>query len=248
MAPLIGSLCLFAMHDGSNPKRLSPDRIQYICALCEQFEQVHVLTTSEARPENADQLPAAVLVFPMTNCGLDFGLWLRHVQTHLLQNDAEGPRLRSDITRLGLVNDSCVLVQPNLDALFGHPRVLARTLDFWGCTDSDFLGYHLQSYFLVLEPRALSVFAQFCRARDVSLLHTKNDVILGCEIALSTYMLAHNARILAVYPWRSVMSYFTNVVCFHGVPDLEAMGCPLLKRAYVDKQQPIVPMDCSKSS
>ena len=49
-----------------------------------------------------------------------------------------------------LANDSVVLIAPSLKPIFAK---MAGTADFWGITANEDYQYHLQSYFLVFEPK-----------------------------------------------------------------------------------------------
>ena len=77
------------------------------------------------------------------NKGWDFGMW-----HYGLMNSTT-----DSYERIALVNDSCILFKPLTD-FFNWLN--ASNLDLAGITDSSQYTYHLQSYFIVMNKRAIA--------------------------------------------------------------------------------------------
>lgn len=212
------TLCIFASYEPESVEELTATRLDYVRALAPFFTEVHVVTNHRVIA-NAAALPANATLHFSYNQGLDFGLWFRHIQTiHLLEYD-----------RVALVNDSCCVVG-SFAPVFAHSVATSGNVDFWGLTDSEMLAYHIQSYFLVFEKRAIPHLLAFVRTRDISRIEDKVDVISGFEVNLTTSMAARHLRISVVYPWRTVFSFTVINPAGNFSAALAAMGCPVIKR------------------
>ena len=81
-------------------------------------------------------------VIERENTGFDFGMWQQALATIDL----------SDVDELLLTNSSVIGPLHPLATLWEHPAL--TRVDFWGLTDNDEFGRHLQSYFLVFRRTA----------------------------------------------------------------------------------------------
>jgi rhamnosyltransferase len=110
------------------------------------------------------------------NTGLDFAMWQRGLAEYDL----------SAFDELLLTNSSIIGPLQPLAPLWQNPAV--ADCDFWGLTDNDELGSHLQSYFLVFRQRVLhsSRFRDFWRT--VLPYKNKQQVIYSYELGLSQWL------------------------------------------------------------
>ena len=120
----------------------------------------------------------------------DFGAW-NLVLAHL---DKAGT---ADYQRVILANDSAYFPVRRPEQFFAAMR--ASSADLWSATDSFSGGrYHLQSYFLALQPRALRVIApELSRRASARPAPTKLGLIQGFEIGLSQYAASQGLSLAA---------------------------------------------------
>ncbi|HOZ87765.1 MAG TPA: rhamnan synthesis F family protein [Bacteroidia bacterium] len=147
------------------------------------------------------------------NEGFDFGLWYKALQ-------------RSDTPaydQVALVNDSCVLFK-SLDEFMNWSK--SDNADFQGMTFSESIAPHLQSYFLLINKRAMNhVFDYFTKN---AVFKTIGEVILNYEVGLSTYLLAQGMKMAAFVDnngYRGEFSPYYQCVEYH----IEK-GIPLIKK------------------
>lgn len=104
------------------------------------------------------------------------------------------------------------------DSVYGPIRPLGPILerarseagDVWGMTDSHQISYHLQSYFILFNRRAIdhSAFGQFwCKLPYVD---SRGWLIHNGEIGLSHAMLRAGLKVRALFPYEAVTAAFRN--------------------------------------
>ncbi|MBL7932743.1 MAG: hypothetical protein JNL60_12615 [Bacteroidia bacterium] len=166
------SLCLFASYFKSESV---PYYVHvYLKELKRQFEDVYFLTSKEKLHETDESVLKRnnIHILHLQNKGFDFGLWYQALQK--IDVNAHNS--------LALVNDSCVLFK----SLDGFMNWAERDLsDIKGMTRSEAIFPHLQSYFLLLNKKAipylLSYFNEHKLLKDIS------DVIQIYEVGLSRF-------------------------------------------------------------
>lgn len=88
-------------------------------------------------------------LFFTDNHGYDFGMWRRYIQY-------TAKFRREEWERLVLVNDSIVYYQNRFNMIFAKAEDSGA--EMFSLTENDEYAYHLQSFFLYLKPKAISVF------------------------------------------------------------------------------------------
>ncbi|MES2680314.1 MAG: rhamnan synthesis F family protein [Bacteroidota bacterium] len=147
------------------------------------------------------------------NEGFDFGLWYKAFQRY----DT------SAYDQVALVNDSCILFKP-LTGFVNWSK--GNDADFQGMTFSEAIAPHLQSYFLVINQRAISHVHDYFMGNG--LLKTINEVIIRYEVGLSTYLLSKGMKMAAYIDnngYRGEFSPYYHCINYH----LEK-GVPLIKK------------------
>jgi lipopolysaccharide biosynthesis protein len=161
---------------------------------------------------------ASVLV--RRNSGRDFAAW-REALEHLALP-------RPETKRLLLANDS---VHGPLTALVPLLARMDATADVWGMTDSNELGWHLQSYFLLVGEAVLhsAVWRRFWR--QVRPMHAKLLAIMWYEIGLSRCLTEAGFRLSALFPYTSVACGAAANPTLAASRTLRQAGFPFVKRA-----------------
>jgi hypothetical protein len=185
-----GRLVVLAVHQRA---RVLPSHVRtYLEALGGLDAGVLVVDTTDGGVPIAPEL--APLVLRRANTGWDVASWLAGI------HEARG--LLADLDELVLANDSVFGPVHDLRESWEHERV--RDADFWGITDSWQIGYHLQSYFLVLRRTALSHPAFWAFLERYPFPLAKRQVVRDGEIGLSSALLAAGLRCAATCPYEAV--------------------------------------------
>jgi lipopolysaccharide biosynthesis protein len=124
--------------------------------------------------------------------------------------------------RIALVNDSAILFN-TLDHIF---KWAESKPDFWGLTDSHELNYHMQSYFMVFEQRAVGNLLQFFKNYVID--NDRNRTIANGELGLSRFMMNHGMNLKAFV---SMGGGFNPH--FHYWRQLIESGVPIIKKKIV---------------
>lgn len=130
------------------------------------------------------------------NTGLDFAMWQRGLAEYDLLQFEE----------LLLTNSSIIGPLQPLAPLWQNPAI--TECDFWGLTDNDELGWHLQSYFLVFRKTVLhsARFADFWRS--VLPYKNKSQVIFSYEIGLTGWLEEGGFSGKAIFPVQQIVSSY----------------------------------------
>jgi len=168
------------------------------------------------------EIAAADGIIVRDNGGYDFGAW------------ADGFRLCPALfgaNLLVMTNDSVI---PTADT-----RIFRATLDrlrlcpadIAGLTASHEYGWHLQSYFLGLKPKALSSWAFQHFIRDIKRIDDKNDVILTYEVPFAGRMHAAGLTVKAIFD-----SPYPANPTFFSWRELIEQGFPFIKLLMLRKE------------
>ena len=190
-APLDGDVCLFVSYAAA--AALKPHVVAHLSQLMDAGVGV-VLAINTDLPLSSVQVPAALMdrlaaCVVRQNLGLDFAAW---AHAHEVFADRLAPQ------RLMLVNDS--IVGPLDPGAFRSllQRVRTTDADVIGLTENFDPRYHLQSFFLVFNARALGplreVFGHLVN------LPTKDMVIDVYETRLTLHLAARGLRCVALFP------------------------------------------------
>ena len=167
------SVCFFCSYFNSVD---IPNYVQYyLKELTRHFTQV-VFITNEKKPAPASESfleNNKIESLFVSNEGYDFGMWYKA----MLKYDVE------QYDRVGLVNDSCILFKP-LDDYFAWLN--KQPLDYAGMVDSNEIVYHIQSFFLTLNKKAIIPTLQFFKQHGLQ--KGREEVIKIYELGLCKHL------------------------------------------------------------
>jgi Rhamnan synthesis protein F len=190
LSPDVALVCHFDP-EGTVPAHL----LRYLGELASSgFSVVVVSNSGTLRPAAMAALQtvcAAVLV--RRNRGWDFAAWREALE----RLDLPKPETR----RLLLANDSVYGPVTPLAPLLAR---MNDTADAWGMTDSAELGWHLQSYFLLVGSAVLHSPAWRRFWRGVRPMRSKLLVVMWYEIGFSRCLHEAGFRLCALFPHASV--------------------------------------------
>jgi lipopolysaccharide biosynthesis protein len=154
----------------------------------------------ESREQELRQICERVI--QRENSGWDFAMWQRALGEYELPQFEE----------LLLTNSSVIGPLRPLKPLWQHPAI--SQCDFWGMTDNDDLGAHLQSYFLLFRRQVLEhpCFPTFWRS--VLPFHDKQVVIGSYEIGLTKWLEQNGLRWNALFPQKDIHALFLSRLPF----------------------------------
>jgi len=194
----------------------------YLRALRAAGRSVLLVSNSGAlRPaalETLRRLCDGVLV--RRNFGLDFSAWRAGLEHWRLP--------RADTRSLLLLNDSLAGPFAPLPPLLG--RFDFAVADVWAATDSWQRGWHLQSFFLAVGPRAMADPAWATFWRGVRPVHSKEWVIRHCELGFGRRMRAAGLRCQAIWPCEAVLARY-----HHDATMPEASAAEQVQRGRIEK-------------
>ncbi|MGP8214411.1 MAG: rhamnan synthesis F family protein [Bacteroidia bacterium] len=211
------SICFFSSYYNGNH---IPFYVKfYLDELSRHFSEVVLITNEkEISLEDKSFLESNNILFmPVKNEGFDFGMWYKAFQSYGT----------TKYDRIALVNDSCILFG-NLKGFFEW--IEKEKPDFCGYTDSYLLGYHLQSYFLVINKKAIPFVAEYFKKSGV--IQDIKEVIKIYEVGLSKYLTDNGMSIKAMYNIPSKGKYNYALLCGK---NLIEMGFPLVKKKIISR-------------
>ena len=132
------------------------------------------------------------------NSGYDFSMW----QAGLAEYDL------SKLEELLLTNSSIVGPLQPLAPLWKNSSV--NQCDFWGLTDNDEFGLHLQTYFMVFRRQVIQDARFMDFWRSVLPLKDKQQVIQNYEIGLTRRLEEHGFKWKAVFAQERMWSLFLS--------------------------------------
>lgn len=196
-APRLGRDVALLVHFDAGGQ-VSAAVLGYLAALRAAGLSVLLVSNSGAlRPDALERLRRlcdGVLV--RRNFGLDFSAWRAGLEHWRLP--------RADTRSLLLLNDSLVGPFAPLPPLLG--RFDFTVADVWAATDSRQRGWHLQSFFLAVGPRAMADPAWTAFWRDMRPVRSKEWVIRHGELGFARRMRAAGLRCQAVWPYEAVLA------------------------------------------
>jgi len=191
----------------------------YLEELKRHFTEI-VFITNEKTFSQPDQLfieKSGIQSLQVKNEGYDFGMWYKAFQKYKPEN----------YDRVGLVNDSCILFGQLTDFFDWMDR---EDPDYCGYTDTYLSGYHLQSYFLVINKKAISFVEKYFTENGIKT--NIKDVITTYEIGLSKYLMETGMKIDTYFkiPLQGQYSY----ALLHA-KSLIKQGFPLVKKKIITR-------------
>lgn len=152
----------------------------------------------------------------VANEGYDFGMWYKAFN----QIDIKS------FDRIGLINDSCVLFTKPI-AFF---EWLNKTdIDCGGMVDSNAISYHLQSFFLVINKKAITSVTDYFYLNGI--INDLKQVIKTYEIGLSQYLINKGFKVDAFYSTKEYTGEFSPM--FYMPVQLINNGLPLIKKKII---------------
>ena len=227
-ADLDGDVCFFVSH--AREPRLKKHVRTHIEHLLRSNVRVVLVLNTELAPGqiqiDADLLGQLSGAYVRDNVGFDFAAW-----AHLYSLCADqAPRW----TRLFLVNDSIVgpLNGADFDRLMQRVRHSAD--DVVGLTESQMPLRHVQSFFLVFNPKALRHPAVQSAFNRMLSLPSKGQVIDVYETRLTHMLTEQGLRCVALFPPLSDDPHSSNDTSFRWA-ELIGAGFPYVKTSILDR-------------
>lgn len=182
------------------------------------FDVVLLTTQSELDDESLAFLRDHRIELVATiNKGFDFGMWRRYLEG--ISDEA-----RNSIHRLVLVNDSVVYYRDVFKDLFQQAE--SRGADAVSISCNRDYGYHLQSFFLYMKPRARDLFYSHIFEQDIPDVYW--DVVVRMEIGLTHRMIREHLKVEPLFDYGKPFDYSYEKV----VRD----GLGFVKRKLLDKR------------
>lgn len=174
------SICFFASYFKGN--KIPYYITVYLTELKKHFSEVVLLTSqNDLSIESIAFLKAENIRLQIEeNEGFDFGLWYKAFQKNEIDT----------YDQIALVNDSCILFKP-LNEFMNWSR--SNNADLKGITLSNAIALHIQSYFLMINKRAIPFAKEYFEKHK--LLKNISDVIAVYEVGLSSFLISKDLRI-----------------------------------------------------
>jgi rhamnosyltransferase len=174
------SICFFASYFKGN--KIPYYITVYLTELKKHFSEVVLLTSqNNLSIESIAFLKAENIRLQIEeNEGFDFGLWYKAFQKNEIDT----------YDQIALVNDSCILFKP-LNEFMNWSR--SNNADLQGITLSNAIALHIQSYFLMINKRAIPFVKEYFEKHK--LLKNISDVIAVYEVGLSSFLISKDLRI-----------------------------------------------------
>jgi len=207
------SICFFSSYyTGENiPKYVR----FYLSELSRHFTEVLFLTNEKVlSADDLQFLSSHNISYRLyKNEGYDFGMWYKAFQ--------ECDIMKYD--RVGLINDSCILFN-KLDFYFDWLK--KGEMDYCGMTDCKLITYHIQSYFIIINKKAIPLVLEYFKQHgiiaDIKLL------IRTYEIGLNTYLIQAGMKGAAYYSFKDDVSVLNPSLM--KAKELIKKGAPLIKK------------------
>lgn len=190
----------------------------YLLELKKHFSEVVLLSSKNDMSESAHHFlnTNSIRLQTEINEGYDFGMWykaFRHIQTE-------------NYNRIALVNDSCILFKPLKPFI---DWLNEEKADVAGMSLSEAVSTHVQSYFLVLNKRAIGHTESYLLRNGIQKL--LQDVITTYEIGLSTFLRSKGLTLSAFTNNRGYKGEFSPY--YHLLTYQLQQGMPLIKKKIV---------------
>ena len=207
------SICFFSSYyTGENiPKYVR----FYLSELSRHFTEVLFLTNEKVlSADDLQFLSSHNISYRLyKNEGYDFGMWYKAFR--------ECDIMKYD--RVGLINDSSILFN-KLDFYFDWLK--KGEMDYCGMTDCKLITYHIQSYFIIINKKAIPLVLEYFKQHgiiaDIKLL------IRTYEIGLNTYLIQAGMKGAAYYSFKDDVSVLNPSLM--KAKELIKKGAPLIKK------------------
>ncbi|MES2515827.1 MAG: hypothetical protein V4580_16860 [Bacteroidota bacterium] len=210
------SICLFSSYFNQ------PDIPYYVRVYLENIipyfsETIFITNEKELSEESHYFLNLNnISILKVENEGWDFGMWYKAI----IQLDT------TQYQQIALVNDSCILFKP-LDEFMNWSR--KDTSDLQGITMSYAITPHIQSYFLIINKKAIQPTVDYFNLHK--LLPHVSDVIKIYEVGLSNYLISKGLTIGAFIDNNGYQGEFSPY--YHCVDYHISKGIPVIKKKII---------------
>ncbi len=209
------SVCLFASYFEQNTL---PYYVRvYLRELKKHFTDVVLLGHQNMNVDDLEWLNAHGVSYQQEkNEGYDFGLWYKALKT------MDTPSYE----RIALVNDSCILFKP----LNRFMQALESSgADVYGMSVSEAVSRHLQSYFLILNKKAIAPSVAYFH--QMGIRNTLQEVIRIYEIGLSKHLIEKGLVLDSFVENKAYKGEFSP---YYHLLDLHLQqGIPLIKKKII---------------
>ncbi len=165
----------------------------YLRALRQLGFQICFVSNSPVPASSEGELLAICnKVIKRENSGYDFGMWQQALEEYEL----------TEFDELLLTNSSIIGPLCPLQDLWAQSAT--SQCDFWGLTDNDEYGHHLQSYFMVFRKTVLKhpCFLDFWGS--LQLVRDKQTIVERYEIGLTSWLEQHGLKWMALFPQHQI--------------------------------------------
>jgi len=196
--------------------RLKPHVLPYVALLRDSGLAVLLVVVADRPLMLTDKESASADgIIVRDNSGYDFGAWAHAFKLQPVLYSAK---------LLIMTNDS-VIPTANAEVFSAMiDKIRANPADIVGLTASHEYGWHIQSYFQALKPKALASWAFQNFIRDIECLNDKDAVIRAYEVPFSGYMQAAGLSVTALFN-----THFAVNPTLFGWRELIAQGFPFIK-------------------
>ena len=179
------SICFFCSYYTGNKL---PEYVKfYLLELKKHFSEMIMVTNEKEMPINdiAFLKDNEITHKPVVNEGYDFGMYYKMFKEYNIIN----------YDRVGLINDSCILFK-SLDGVF--EQIDNKRADYYSLTDSYEIRYHLQSYFIIINKKAIPFVLNYFNSNGI--VKDFWQLVQVYEAGLSNYLLNSGLTLEACYP------------------------------------------------
>ncbi len=189
----------------------------YLLELKKHFNEVVLLTTKKPNLSACNILNEnGIELFIVNNEGFDFGMWSKAFDKYPVEN----------YDRIALVNDSCILFAP-LNRFMDW--VNTTSADCYAISESHAISYHLQSYFMLLNKKAILALKNHFKQTGIQA--NIGDVIRKYEIGISTTWLTNGLVLKAFLSNNGYQGEFSPY--YYLIDAHLKQGSPMIKKKII---------------
>lgn len=191
----------------------------YLTELKKHFDDVVLLGSNSKLSENSTAFLSSnnIHVQLENNEGYDFGLWYKAFEKYDFTN----------VKQVALVNDSCVLFKSLSEVMEWSRR---DGSDLQGITFSEAITKHIQSYFLLINQKAIPFVRDYFKKHKI--IASIHDVITTYEVGLSKSLLQNGFTINAFTDNDGYKGEFSPY--YHCINHHLSKGVPVIKSKIIN--------------
>jgi lipopolysaccharide biosynthesis protein len=192
----------------------------YLEELANYFSEVVLLTNKKLLDRDAQNYldKHCIRLKLYENEGMDFGMWYKAFSEFPVEN----------YDRIGLINDSCVLFE-SLKPFF--IKANNSDADAYSMVFTGKFSPHLQSYFILLNKRAILLAKEYFR--QTGILKNYKDIIFDYEIGMSNYFIKNGLKLDGFFNYSSNKTENPSYIL---VKELIYNHSPLIKKKLLNRK------------